>query len=91
MLATMSAGATSRSALRWHEYPRDVLQEIAALLTDLTPGTWGEVHLCPGPYGCPMENPQSECAYCRVISVYRANQFQQPPERFHTARGKRPG
>ena len=71
----MSNGADPCSATRWQEYPPEIREEIAALLTDLPPGTWGEVHLCPGPYGCPIEDPQGECAYCRVISVYRANEF----------------
>lgn len=71
----MSTSAAARSPPSRHEYSPAIREEISALLSDLTPGTWGEVYLCPGPYGCPVEDPQSECPYCRVISVYRANEF----------------
>ena len=62
------------------DYSGWVRIEIAATLNDTRPGEWGELGLCPGPYGCPYPTTKEAladgveehfCSSCRVIRVYR--------------------
>lgn len=62
-------------------YDDEVRREISLCIADLEPGGWGQVGLCPGPFGCPHLTdearhaaglPDTFCPGCRVIHVYRA-------------------
>jgi (p)ppGpp synthase/HD superfamily hydrolase len=62
------------------DYSPGVREELQLLLTDTPPGEWGELGLCPGPFGCPFANEQAAidagvretfCPGCRVIRAYR--------------------
>jgi hypothetical protein len=61
-------------------YNLEVRQELGLLLSETPPGEWGELGLCPGPYGCPFETEEEAiaagvketfCPGCRVIRVYK--------------------
>lgn len=62
------------------DYSEEVRAELALCLADLEPGEWGELALCPGPFGCPYETHEEAieagverdfCDGCRVIHCYR--------------------
>ncbi len=62
------------------DYGPEIRKELSLLLNDTAPGEWGELGLCPGPYGCPFETDEEAiaagvqenfCSSCRVIEIYR--------------------
>lgn len=61
------------------EYDADLRREISACIAELAPGEWGELAICPGPFGCLGDielgdGPRAEiehCSACRVIHLYR--------------------
>ena len=66
--------------LDFPDYSDEIREELGLLLTDTPPGEWGELGLCPGPYGC-LFGSEAEavaagvrehfCPDCRVIRVYK--------------------
>lgn len=71
---------TDRPPLDIPDYSTEIREELSQLLADTTPGEWGELGLCPGPYGCPFKTEaealaagalEDFCPSCRVIHVYR--------------------
>lgn len=61
------------------DYPPEVREELGLLLSATPPGEWGQLGLCPGPFGCPFETEEEAiaagvqehfCQGCRVIHVY---------------------
>lgn len=70
----------NRPPLDIPDYSTEIREELGLLLADTTPGAWGELGLCPGPYGCPFKAEaeavaagarEDFCPSCRVIHVYR--------------------
>lgn len=63
-----------------YDYSDTIRDHMAATLNDTPPGEWAELSICPGPYGCPLGEPDTPpdldgpcgCADCRVIHLYRA-------------------
>lgn len=62
------------------DYSAEIREELGLLLTDTPPGEWGELGLCPRPFGCPFETEaraiaagvrEHFCPSCRVILAYR--------------------
>lgn len=60
-------------------YSQEVRQELGLLLSETPPGEWGQLGLCPGPFGCPFQTEEEAiaagvqehfCPSCRVIHVY---------------------
>lgn len=55
--------------------------ELAELMAQLDPGEWGELGVCPGPFGCLFSSDEERLAHgvmvgnfcdgCRVIRIYR--------------------
>lgn len=37
-------------------YSEEIREELRALLTDVPPGEWGQLGLCPGRFGCTFES-----------------------------------
>lgn len=64
------------------DYPAWLRRELASLIAELDAGQWGELGVCPGPFGCPYATEAEAraagvaegqfCGGCRVILVYRA-------------------
>jgi hypothetical protein len=62
------------------DYDPDLRADIGRCVGDLAPGEWGELVICPGPYGCAAEHefgrPRDAeavevCSTCRIIHLYR--------------------
>ena len=63
------------------DYDPEVRHEINLTLQATLPGEWGELALCPGPYGCPpwghehsgvtQGGEEMFCSGCRIIRIYR--------------------
>jgi (p)ppGpp synthase/HD superfamily hydrolase len=61
------------------DYSPEIREELRELLKETPPGEWGELALCPGPFGCPFATEEAAisagvqetfCGGCRVIHVY---------------------
>ena len=48
----------ARSTPDLPDYNAEILEELGLLLTQTPPGEWGELGLCPGPFGCPFETEE---------------------------------
>jgi hypothetical protein len=62
------------------DYSAEVREELGRLLSDTPAGEWGQLGLCPGPFGCPFETEAQAiaagvrehfCPSCRIIHAYK--------------------
>lgn len=62
------------------DYSDEIRADLAALLNDTPPGSWVQLGVCPGPYGCPFDTDaeaiaagvqENFCDSCRVIMTFR--------------------